>query len=1599
MDTTKPTQTNQLKKEASQLLTHLQALQEVNLELSRTTSLEELCRKAIELGRSRLGFDRLGLLLYHEATNTMLGTFGTDTQGHIRDEHNFQQIVEEPKHLEILTSKEKISFWEDVKLRDKGEVVGTGWNAIAVLWSGEKGLGWLAADNLLTHEPLNAHQLDILQLYGANLGHLILVKQLEQQQQNRLDHRTRQVEISTQVAQAIAAATNLESLYQRVVTEIKEQFDYYHTQLLRYNPELDAVELIAGYGDIGEQMLAAKHQTPRGEGPIGTAATTGRSVLCPNLLNDPDWTPAPLLPETKGEIAVPIKLEDEILGVLDVQSDTPDALTNNDQLLLEGLCGQIAVAINTTRLTEERRQTEEALQKSQETLQNTLKRQQALHRVSLELSSIQDPDELYQQVILKGQERLGLDRIGLYLMDAEAEALVGTFGVDRQGNVHSIKDHKLFFSQGDWVKNFIYNEDRLIANEHTELLHEREVIGYGWYFSAAMWIRDIPIGVMFADNLVSQQPYEPHLPELITAYSTDVANLINRLHSEQRLREREQTIQDFLKKQQELHEISIQLSNHDSLEMLFQEAIMLAQSKLGFSRIGLYLYDPDKDMAHGTYGVGVDGKLRHEYHLVHQVGQDPWMQRFLYHGERLEVNEDAPLYEDGEVVGHGWNVTAAVWQADQPIGLLSADNLLDQKPLETYQPELLTALGATIASQIRRIQDELQRREAEAAIVRQAADLQTVADLSTQITSIQSPQALMETIVQETQKRFDLYHCRIFLVDESGKNLRIHACGWHPEAAQHGTHGDAIIAIDAQQSLVAQVARSKRPVVINDVLNAPNWLPHKLLPHTRSELAIPMIVGDTVVGVFDVLSSRKDRFDSDDVKIQMTLAAQTAVALENARSIARSEEVIQEMNELTRRLTRESWREYLTDLEEKDTEIVYQAGEFNSVEPEISEADTQETAVTSSSYLSQSLLVHGEPIGHLSVFNDEDTPEIEGDAAIMMSAIAEQLSARVENIRLTEQTQQALAITQDQAQRLGLLNEISAEMSNVETLEQVFAVIFNRIPALLNVDRVSLTMLRPDKKSLEIVGYEGEEVGEPTGTIIPLSGTIMEQAINENRVLSTEIPRSDSIILSSMVAPLFTAGRQAIGTLNIGSKKPHALTDRDHTLMQQLATMLSSVIENKQLLAKTQERAAQLETLSHVEVALSQANSEEEILRSIMPGFNLVNATAIALHYLNYQPDGVITLDMFSFVSNGHCLVDDVLTRATDIPLAASPLTPLWQDNPNAITYITDIRNHEKANEQLLEHAQKSDWLSGVIMPLKRGGDVQALLCLTWKAPHEFTETEQFVSERLLEPVSAVVSSRRAQLAQQEALAETASLYRASAEMNAAQTYEDILSVVRKYTIAGRADVSVSFSMFDRPWLKNQMPEYIEMQTYFTTRENVPIPTRFPLEEFPAASQVLKPDEPTVIADLEDPDLVIDEHIRALYTKVFGAKAVIFSPLVVGGQWIGYINVLYGHKTSFSEASIRRLTSISGQSAVAVQNLGLLEETSRKAQREKLLREITDQVRRSADIDTILKTAVQQIGHALGRKTFISLEISDVKPATAPLGDKNGTQHEQTQDT
>lgn len=186
-------------------------------------------------------------------------------------------------------------------------------------------------------------------LFGVHLERTQLSTEIE----SSLKLREAQVRVSTLTAREIAGLPDLNRLYERIVTLIKEEFDYYHVQLLRYDPMLDNVGLVVGYGDIGEKMLAMNHSMPMGVGVIGKAAAEGVSVLLSDVRQDPSWKPNSLLPLTQSELAVPIKIGDKVLGVIDVQSERLGGLTATDQIMLDGLSGQLAIAIESTRLRQD----------------------------------------------------------------------------------------------------------------------------------------------------------------------------------------------------------------------------------------------------------------------------------------------------------------------------------------------------------------------------------------------------------------------------------------------------------------------------------------------------------------------------------------------------------------------------------------------------------------------------------------------------------------------------------------------------------------------------------------------------------------------------------------------------------------------------------------------------------------------------------------------------------------------------------------------------------------------------------------------------------------------------------------------------------------------------------------------------------------------------------------------------------------------------------------------------------------------------------------------------------------------------------------------
>jgi len=173
--------------------------------------------------------------------------------------------------------------------------------------------------------------------------------------EQRIVDRTRALETSIAVGRQLSTILDPNELVTEVVTQVQAAFNYYHVHIYLLDESHQNLILTGGTGEAARVMLANDHKIPIGKGLVGRAAASHDITLVPDVSVEPDWLPNPLLPDTKAEIAVPIELSNEVFGVLDVQHNVIDGLSNDDARLLQSVASQVAIALRNAQLFAETR--------------------------------------------------------------------------------------------------------------------------------------------------------------------------------------------------------------------------------------------------------------------------------------------------------------------------------------------------------------------------------------------------------------------------------------------------------------------------------------------------------------------------------------------------------------------------------------------------------------------------------------------------------------------------------------------------------------------------------------------------------------------------------------------------------------------------------------------------------------------------------------------------------------------------------------------------------------------------------------------------------------------------------------------------------------------------------------------------------------------------------------------------------------------------------------------------------------------------------------------------------------------------------------------
>jgi GAF domain-containing protein len=221
-----------------------------------------------------------------------------------------------------------------------------------------------------------------------------------------------------------------------------------------------------------------------------------------------------------------------------------------------------------------------------------------------------------------------------------------------------------------------------------------------------------------------------------------------------------------------------------------------------------------------------------------------------------------------------WSVTADVHSHDEAEVLANTFNLMTSE---------LSSLFGTLEQ---RVGDRTKA-------------LATSSEVSRRLSTILDQKELVTEVVSQVREAFGYYHVQIYFYDDARENLVM--AGGTGEAGKMMM--DQFHKLAKGRGLVGRAAENNEPVLVADTTQNPQWLPNPLLPHTKSEVAIPIAVGDVVLGVLDVQQNIPEGLKSEDIDALQSIANQIAVAYQNTRSyteIQRSQALLSEALSISR---------------------------------------------------------------------------------------------------------------------------------------------------------------------------------------------------------------------------------------------------------------------------------------------------------------------------------------------------------------------------------------------------------------------------------------------------------------------------------------------------------------------------------------------------------------------------------------------------------------------------------------------------------------------------------------------------------------------------
>jgi GAF domain-containing protein/CheY-like chemotaxis protein len=657
------------------------------------------------------------------------------------------------------------------------------------------------------------------------------------------------------ISQALASQVDIYALLAQVGDKITQTFGAKIAYIALYNKHTGLIEFPYS---IEDGVLANDPPLPLGRG-LSSHVILNRQPLVLN--QNAEQRAVELGARFIGEapqsyVGVPILAGDEAIGLISLQSMDQEGLYDEATVrLLSTIAANLGIALQNAQLFEETRRRVAELA--------------TLNSISQIVTSQQELNVMLWQVGQKILEIFGSPNGFIALYDQRTNLIEVPYFVEK-GEAISAGP----FPLGQGLSSIIIRDRRpLLINRDTE--QKARELGAIFVGDPARSFLGVPvlageevIGVINVQSTEHEGLWNEDDVRLLSTIAASVGGAIQNA----RLLDETQRRAEQLAAAAEVSRASTSVLDPDELIV---QTVELIRDRFDLYYAAIFLADASGEWAMLRHATGEAGQeLLRRGHRLEVGGQSMvgWAVANRKPRIALDVGQEAVRFANPLLPDTRSEMALPLAVGDAVLGALDVQSTragafsdADIRALQTMADQIAIAIrNAQLLRDIRQ----------------RAQQLATAADVSRASISVLNPDELIVQTVELIRNRFDLYYAAIFLADASGEWAMLrHATG---EAGQELLRRGHRLEVGGQ-SMVGWAVANRKPRIALDVGQEAVRFANPLLPDTRSEMALPLAVGDAVLGALDVQSTQANAFSEADITALQTMADQVAIAIQNAR--------------------------------------------------------------------------------------------------------------------------------------------------------------------------------------------------------------------------------------------------------------------------------------------------------------------------------------------------------------------------------------------------------------------------------------------------------------------------------------------------------------------------------------------------------------------------------------------------------------------------------------------------------------------------------------------------------------------------------------------